>query len=230
MWEPQAEALPAGWRMVAPDYRGFGRSSPVDGSPTLDDYAADVVDLMDALHIHDATVAACSMGGYAAFALLRNAPRYVNALVLVDTRAEADTEEGKSGRRKMVEKLDRDGTAAVADDMVPKLLGASTQKNRPELVTHVRRMVMSNPPDALKAAVNAMMLRPDSSDVLRHTHLPALVVAGEEDTLIPVESTRKLQQLLQGSALELLPEAGHLPGLERPRAFNRVLRTFLEGL
>lgn len=228
MWEPQMAGLPPGWRLIAPDYRGFGRSSLPDGTQTLDDYAGDVVDLLDALHIHDVAVAGCSMGGYVAFALLRSAPHYVSALMLVDTRAQADTEEGKAGRRRMLETIDRAGTEGVAQEMVPKLLGASTRRHRPDLVNLVEQLIMGSPPQTLKAAVAAMMERPDSTDLLKGLHVPAAVVAGDEDALIPLTAAQDLQRALSGSTLDLISGAGHLPSLEQPAAFNAVLKRFLE--
>lgn len=228
MWEPQIAALPPGWQMIAPDYRGFGRSSLPEGTQTLDDYAGDIVDLLDALHIHDVALAGCSLGGYVAFALLRSAPHYVSALMLADTRAQADTEEGKAGRRRMLEMIDRSGTEDVAQDMLPKLLGASTRRNRQDLVNLVEQLIMGNPPQALKAAVAAMMARPDSTDLLTGLHLPAAVVAGDEDTLIPLSAAQELHRALSGSTLDVIGEAGHLPNLEQPAAFNAVLKRFLD--
>jgi pimeloyl-ACP methyl ester carboxylesterase len=230
MWQPQIAALPPGWRLIAPDYRGCGQSSLPDGTQTLDDYAGDVVDLLDALHIHDVAVAGCSMGGYVAFALLRSAPHYVSALMLVDTRAQADTEEGKASRRRMLEMIDRSGTEGVGQDMVPKLLGTSTRRTRQDLVNLVEQLIMGNPPQALKAAVTAMTARPDSTDLLKGLHLPAAIVAGDEDALIPLTAAQDLQRALSGSTLDIIPRAGHLPSLEQPAAFNAVLKKFFERL
>lgn len=227
MWDAQAAALPAGWRIVAPDLRGFGQSSLPGGEAAMDDYAGDLADLLDALHVHEAVVAGNSIGGYIAFALLRNAPHYVSGLVLVDTKAQADSDEGRASRRRMLELIDRAGTAGVVDEMLPRLLGASTQRDRPDLIQRVRTLMISSTPQALKAAVTAMMGRPDSHDLLARIHLPALVIAGEEDALIPVSAAEQMQQAMPGSVLEIIPRAGHLPTLEQPAACNAVLKRFL---
>ncbi len=94
----------------------------------MDDYAGDLVDLLDALHVEDAVVGGLSMGGYAVLALVRLAPRYVRGLILADTRPQADTPEGIAGRRQMLQRLADGGPAAVADDMLPKLLGPTTRR------------------------------------------------------------------------------------------------------
>ena len=230
MSDPQAAALPPGWRIVAPDLRGFGQSSLPAGRATMDDYAGDLADLLDALHVHEAVVAGNSIGGYVAFALLRNAPHCVSGLVLIDTRAQADSDEARASRRRMLDVIDRAGTAGVVDEMLPRLLGASTQRDRPDLIQRVRDLMVCSPPEALKAAVTAMMGRPDSRSLLAGIHVPALVMAGEEDALIPVSAAEEMHQAMPSSVPEIIPQAGHLPTLEQPAACNAVLKRFLERI
>jgi len=227
MWQPQLDAVSAGWRVIAPDYRGFSESSPPSPA-TMNDLAGDLVDLLDRLEIHEAVVAGCSMGGYVAFELLASAPNYVKGLVLVDTRAGADTEEGKAGRRKMLEKVEKEGARAIADEMTPKLLGASTQRSRPDLVTHVHAMISAANPKAIAMAVNAMMGRKDMTPTLGHIKVPTLIVAGGEDTLIPLAAMQEMHGAIKGSQFQTIEAAGHLPSVERPAAFDAVLQQFLK--
>src|SRR5262249_24938380 len=144
MWYPQVGVPPAGWRMIAPDYRGFGESSLSD-SPrtTMNDLAGDAIDILDRLEITEVVLAGCSMGGYVGFEIMSSAPRYVTGLALIDTRANAETDEGRADRQKMVEALDKGGSGVVADEMVPKLLGATSQRERPDLVKHIRHLITS---------------------------------------------------------------------------------------
>src|SRR5262249_42260709 len=124
MWEPQLAFAGRGWHVIAPHLRADdGLADPPAAS--MDDYASHVIDLLDALHVKEAVIAGLSMGGYLAFALFRHAPTYFEGLVLADTRSQADTPEGIEGRRKMLALVDAKGAAAVADEMIPKLLGAT---------------------------------------------------------------------------------------------------------
>jgi pimeloyl-ACP methyl ester carboxylesterase len=228
MWRPQIDVVPAGWRMIAPDYRGFGQSSPSDSpETTMKDLAGDLIDLLDHLEIHEAVVAGCSMGGYVAFELLASAPHYVKGLVLIDTRAGADSEEGKAGRRKMLEKVDTGGSEVIASEMTPKLLGATSQRESPGLVKQVQEMIRSTDPAAIKMAVTAMMERKDMTASLNDVKVPALVIAGAEDTLIPLAAAEEMHRAIPRSAFEIIPLAGHLPNLEQATAFDVALQRFL---
>jgi 3-oxoadipate enol-lactonase len=227
MWEPQLSAVPAGWRMIAPDYRGFGESS-LSTPATMNELAGDVVDLLDHLEIHEAVVAGCSMGGYVAFELLASAPNYVKGLVLIDTRAGADTEEGKAGRRKMLERVDKDGSRAIADDMTPKLLGATTQRERPDLVKQVHSTIAARDPKAIAMAVNAMMGRKDMTPSLAAIKVPTLIIAGAEDTLMPLPAMQQMHTEIKGSRFASIEGAGHLPNLEATKAFDAALLEFLK--
>jgi 3-oxoadipate enol-lactonase len=229
MWHPQIGAVPTGWRIIAPDYRGFGHSSPSD-SPrcTMNDLAGDAIDLMDRLQITEAVIAGCSMGGYVAFELLASAPNYAKGLVLIDTRAGADTEEGKAGRRSMLERIDKGGSAAIADEMTPKLLGDTSRRERPDLVKHIHHMISSANPAAIKMAVTAMMERKDMTTALDGIHVPTLILAGSEDTLIPLPAVQQMHGAIKGSGLEMIPLAGHLPNLEQTAAFDTALQAFLQ--
>jgi 3-oxoadipate enol-lactonase len=227
MWHAQADLIPPGWRMIAPDYRGFGQSRPLAAATTMNDLAGDVVDLLDHLEIHETVVAGCSLGGYVAFELLASAPSYAKGLVLIDTRAGADTDEGKAARRKMLQKLDADGAAAIADEMTPKLLGATTQRDRPGLVSHVHEMIAGTEEAGIKMAITAMMNRKDMTASLGAIKVPTLIIAGAEDTLIPPSAGEQMHSAIKGSELEIIPGAGHLPSLEQPAAFDAVLQRFL---
>lgn len=227
MWEPQLPLAADGWRVIAPQLRGFDGGLADPPAVTVDDYAGDVIDLLDALHVKDAVVCGLSMGGYASFALLRLAPGYVRGLVLADTRAQADTPEGIEARRRMLQLLADKGVPAVADEMIPKLLGASTRASRAELGDRVRMLILSNPQEAIAGGIRALMSRPDSTPLLRTIHCPTLIVVGEEDTLTPPALSEEMHRAIAGSTLMVIPGAGHLSSFEQPAAFNSALAAFL---
>ena len=223
MWERTFAGVPEGWRAVAPEMRW-------QAGVTMNDLAGDVVDLLDHLGVTQAAIVGCSMGGYVAFEILKSAPRYLSAIGLVSTRPGADNEEGRKNRQKMIEQADREGVESIANQMVPKLLSGTTQRDRPDLVAHVRGLVLGNTPDRVKAALTAMMERRDSTPLLAKIEVPALIVHGAEDSLIPPSEAEGMHRAIRNSQLELIPFSGHLPNLEQPVPFEGTLWQFLKKL
>lgn len=229
-WAPQLAAPPSGWRMLAPDFRGFGTQgagdAPING---LDDYAADIIAMLDARTIDRVVVAGVSMGGYVALAMLKHAPHRVSGLVLANTRMDADPPESRANRQKMLDLIAREGSAGVAREM-PKLFGESTERDRPELIARVRSTIAEAPAAGVAAAVRALMTRPDRTGVASAYDGPVLLVSGSEDTLTPPALQEAMQAVMRRSTLEVIANAGHLASLEQPAAFNAILQRFLHSL
>jgi 3-oxoadipate enol-lactonase len=229
MWHAQLAALPPGWTGLAMDFRGFGRSeadevsSEAPGAMRMDDYASDVAGVLDALGAPRAAVCGCSMGGYAALAVLRQYPQRVTGLLLADTRATADGEAARAGREAMLEALDRGGPAAVAANMRPKLAGATTHAARPAVVAAIDGMMLDATDAGIRAAVLRMMGRPDATSDLAGFPGPVAVVVGEEDALTPLAEAESLAAVASDAAFVTIPAAGHLPNLEAPGAFDGAL-------
>ena len=235
MWEPQFAAAPPGWRFIAPDFRGFGESDADGGDLasaglTLEDYARDVAQISSELGVHDPVVAGLSLGGYTAFALtrvIRGGPSGISGLVLADTRPQADTEEGRAERLRMIGLVDREGPSALAKEMLPRLLAEETCQRRPEIADRVRQLICAAAPEAIKAAVYRMMARPDSTAQLTQVKCPTLIVVGNHDTLTPPALSQEMRARIAGATLTVIPSAGHLSNLEQPSAFNDALHGFL---
>jgi 3-oxoadipate enol-lactonase len=228
MWEEQLEHANRGWRVIAPHLRGFDGATTDPPASSVDDYAADVIDLLDGLHVHEAVVGGLSMGGYLAFAIFRHAPRYVHALILADTRSQADTPEAVQGRERMLQLVDDKGPAAIADEMIPKLLGETTRRLQGDIVARVRALVLTNSTAAIAGALRALMTRPDSTPLLSTIRCPTLILVGSEDALTPPALAEELHQGIAGSERVVVPAAGHLSNLEQPAAFNAALARFLD--
>ena len=228
-WAPQTRALYAHARHIAPDLRGFGGST-VAGPWTMDRYADDLVALLDLLGIRQAVVAGLSMGGYIALALWRRHPTRVRALVLADTRASADTAEGREKRQALIALAREQGADAVAEQQITGLVGKSTRERQPDLVEQLRLICASAPVDGIVGATEAMLARPDSTPTLGTITVPTLVVVGEEDAITPPKEARAMHDAIRSSRLEVIRGAGHVSSFERPSAFNHVMSEFLAAL
>lgn len=230
MWDEQMAALSHHCRTITLDLRGFGGSDVTEAPATMEQMAADVRGLMSALDVERATLVGLSMGGYVALAFYREYPDAVRALALADTRASADTHAARERRLQSAEKAEHEGAAAIADDMVPLLLGQTTQRTRPDIAARVRAMIEGNSPQGISAAQRGMAVRRDSTYILAAIDFPTLVIVGAEDQLTPVAEAESLRDGIRGARLHVIEGAGHLSNIERPAEFNAALTTFIESL
>jgi 3-oxoadipate enol-lactonase len=227
MWNEQVAALSNSYRVIAPDLRGFGETDASQGPVTMNQMAADVAQLLDHLQISQAVVSGLSMGGYVALAFYKQFPSRVRALVLADTRAQADTEEAKQTRAQHAEKALSEGMAGIADAMLPKLLTPETVSKHPEIVKRVRDMMLKTKPEGAASALLGMAQRDDQTELLPRITSPTLVIVGAEDAITPVGDSEKMHHAIGGSRLKVIENAGHVSNLERTEQFNEALLDFL---
>ena len=225
MWEPQRTAAP-GWRIVTPSLPGF------DGRPLVDDntmsaYTGDLLDTLDQQGIERAVFGGLSLGGYVLFELMRQAPERVAGLILADTRTSIDTAERLAARRRSIDQARSGGPTAIADDMLPGILGPTTHAHRPDVVAHVRRLIEAQPAETIVAGLLAIMTRVDSAAVLPTVAVPTTVIAGDEDVITPPSDAEFMHRLIDGATLVTIPGAGHMANLETPDAFNAAMHALL---
>jgi pimeloyl-ACP methyl ester carboxylesterase len=230
MWDAQAAALASTHTVVRFDCRGFGESPPGDALLSMERIADDAATLLDRLGLSQVVVAGCSMGGYAAFATVRRHADRIRALVLQDTRAGADGAEARQNRSLLAQKVLKQGAAAAAEAFLPKLLGETTHRNRPQVVAWVRDTILATPARGIADALAGLAARADSTPTLREIRVPTLIVCGAEDAITPPAESEAMQRAIAGSRLEIIPKAGHLANLEDPAAFNAVLADFLASI
>jgi 3-oxoadipate enol-lactonase len=230
MWEPQVRALSSRYQVIAPDLRGLGASSlgSVQDS-SMDLMADDVRALLDRIAVRGPVVlGGLSMGGYVVFAFVRRYPDRVRALILADTRATADSEEGRRSRLELIERIEREQSAQpLFEVQFPKLM-ASANYQREDLVARVRAMINRAGPPGLAAAQRGIADRPDSTPLLSQIKCPTLIIVGEHDAFTPPSDSRAMHSAIKGSELLEVPAAGHLAPLEEPEPVNRALLDFLQ--
>ena len=227
MWTRLVAALEKRHRVIAPDYRGLGRSSVPPEALTMDIVAEDLRALLAHLRVERAAVVGLSMGGYAAFELHRRVPGLFRGLVLCDTKATADGEEARAARERFAQSAIERGLGWVADEMVPRLVRRAPD---PAVVKEVRHLIAGGTPAGVAAAQRGMARRPDSTATLASISCPALVVVGEEDGLTPPAEAEKMAAAVKSARVARIPEAGHLSNLEAPAAFQAAVTAFLKTL
>jgi pimeloyl-ACP methyl ester carboxylesterase len=230
MWDDQVPDLASNHRVISFDWRGFGNSSLGDGISTMDTFADDLAGLLNGLSIDQAVICGLSMGGYAAFAFYRKYSGKVSALILADTKPQADTEEGRQGRYEMAELARREGASTLVETMIPRLIGETTLRNNPEVGERLKKMIESAQPEGIAQALIAMAGRKDSTEMLSGITCRTLIIVGKEDKLTPPSDAERMEQAIKGSSIKIIQNAGHLPNIEQKESFNQAVSLFLSKL
>lgn len=229
MWRPQVDAFSrTGNRVITPDLRGYGESTPVPGITYLETFARDLVALLDHLDVDAVTLGGLSMGGQIVMEFQRLFPERVDALILADTFASAETAQGRRARNALADRLLREGMDGYATEVLPRML--ANVEALPEVADHVLTMMRRTSPVGAAAALRGRAERPDYRDTLAAVEVPTLVVVGSEDEYTPVSDAEAMHELLGDSTLVVIDGAGHLPNLERVTAFNDAVSGFLESV
>jgi pimeloyl-ACP methyl ester carboxylesterase len=227
LWRSQIESLQNAARVIAPDLRGFGQSGDAPETLSMDDYAADLKALLDALNVKQVVVCGLSMGGYIALAFLVRYSGMVKGLILANTRAGADSDQAREARYANAQKALDEGTPAIVEGLFPKMLTEDTIARRASLATYVRSMMSHQPAGGVAAALRGMAARPDRSEWIKSINIPTLIITGGADTLIPPGESEAMHKAIAGSKLVVIPDAAHLSNVENPDAFNAAVREFL---
>lgn len=230
LWNPQMASLADVAQVLAPDLRGFGNDRrPLPEIMTMEAHAADIKTLLDERGVDRVVLCGLSMGGYIAMAFLEQWPERVGGLILCNTRASADTLEGQAARKATAQNAFAKGVDVIARAMAPTLLSDLTKRTHPELMAHMEAMIARQRPEAVAAAALGMSERPDRHHVLRACTVPALVITGSNDALMPLPTSRSMAEALPHGRLVVLEHAAHLTNLEATDDFNSTVRAFLKG-
>lgn len=204
--------------VFAPNYPGFGGEEGTIAS--LESYAQDLLKILPEEGIVGLGL---SMGGYLLMRLLDLAPERFRGAIFANTRMGQDTPEARQNRLNMADRVLKEGIQVIPDAMLPGLIG----KDAPEdIQDSVKTMILKASPEGVAAAQRAMADRPDSREALSKLQIPVLVIAGTEDTLIPLEAMKDLAGVTKGKLIKL--KAAHLSNLLDPEGFNQAVLDFLE--
>lgn len=228
MWEPQFAALSA-YRVLAPDLRGFG-GTPLSAPWFVEHAVDDVFETMTAAGIEKAVLVGLSMGGYVALRAVEKAPARVKALVLCDTRAEADANENKIKRAAAVDFVKSKGVAAFVDPFLADALSVKTKTENPKAVEFLKGVAGKSSPDDVAAALGALASRGDMTAALPNIKVPTCVLVGSQDKITPLPLSETMRTRIPGAELHLIPDAGHFSNVENPGVFNERLLSFLSRL
>jgi 3-oxoadipate enol-lactonase len=227
MWLQAADALKDRYQCIVPDLPGHGDSPPVP-TASMASFADCLAGILDRMCVWQPVVlVGLSMGGMIGFEFFRRYRSRLRALALCDTRAVADDAAGVAKRDELARRVLAESSQVAADAMVPKLFGPAASQ---VLRDRWHALISNTPPAGVAAAARALASRPDSTPTLATIDCPVLYLCGDADELTPPEPMREMHRVTGGSQFVLIPDAGHMPPVEQPQAFNAALARFLDAL
>jgi pimeloyl-ACP methyl ester carboxylesterase len=231
MWQPQLQPLgKAGFRVIAPDLRGFGGSEAPATGYSMDGFADDIVALLDVLKIGQAVIGGMSMGGYILMNLLERHPERVRAACFIATKSSADDEVGRARRSEMAAEAERLGANPLIKIFAELLFAPATMESKPELIAKATSWMRDTNPRALAGGLLAMRDRKDYTPLLPSFKSEALVMAGAEDRAASPDAVRLFEAGLPHCRSRIIEKAGHMLNMEQPEEFNTALLDFLKRL
>jgi pimeloyl-ACP methyl ester carboxylesterase len=225
LWDRVLSEPPPGVRVITPDLPGFGRSTS-NGSFTIESLAEDVHQALSRIGVSGCYLGGFSMGGYVALAFAKKYASDLRGLMLINTRAEGDTAEGKEKRHKMIEVVRAKGSKAIADAMLPNMITKEHQADQ-SLAQPFRQMLERQSPQAIEWALSAMRDRTDQMEFLPSISVSTLIIASEDDAIIPKAAADAMHKAIPRSKLVMVPNAGHAAPVDNPEAVQRAIREFV---
>lgn len=228
MWEYSIPwFIKQGYRVIAPDLRGHGENELNGREMSIKKFSTDTIKLLDKMKIKQAAFIGSSAGGYTTLEIWKNRPDLISAMVLAGSKAQRDSEEIVKRRREQIKTLQEKGLKDYLDN-VHKRLSRNTAINKPWVVDLVRCMSANMSQDAIIGALEALISKPDHTDILSSINVPTLIICGEEDIFTPCEYSKYLNEHIADSELLLLKNAAHISPLDQPELFNRKVLEFFE--
>jgi 3-oxoadipate enol-lactonase len=226
----QTEALAATHRVIAYDVRGHGDSEIGDGQYTIELFVDDLIGLLDHLNIVKAVVVGLSMGGYIALRAVERNPDRFRALVLCDTKSEADSNEAKIKRAASIKAVKANGPRLFAQNFVANVFAADSFNARPDAIKLIQSLIERTAPISLCGTILALASRTDTTASLSSITLPTLIMVGEHDALTPPAASQSMNEKIANSELHIIPNAAHMSNMEIPEEFNKHLVAFLQKI
>jgi 3-oxoadipate enol-lactonase len=229
LWKPAAQALVSRYRVILPDLRGHGDSGIGAGPAVMQKHAADMARVLDNEEIGRAPFVGVSIGGYVLFEFWRKHRARVEALILCNTKAQADMAEARAARLQAAAEVMERGTEPFFESMLTKLMGKTTCSTRPDLVDGGLRMMRKMSPEDVAMVQRGMAERPDSVETLKTINVPTLIVTGDEDIFTGVAEAELMRQNVSNSQMKVIARAGHYSPWEQPEEVGKLVRQFLDA-
>ena len=230
MWKAQIDELSEKYFCVTYDIRGLGESPVGDGQHTMEYFVDDLETIINELKLDKPILCGLSMGGYISFRAIERMEEKISAVILCDTRSEADNNEGKLKRAAAIKRINTEGLARFTKDFITNCFGDNyKQHNKEEFEKRIAKSSGFDPV-GVKGSLLAMLGRNDTTGYLSKIKIPALIICGEHDALTPPAVMKPLAEKINGAEYVVIKNSGHMSPIENPEEVNIALRDFLNKL
>jgi len=226
MWNEQVAFFKNKFHVITYDVRGLGQSISNNNQFTMEMFANDLLHIIDHFQINKANVCGLSMGGYITLRALIKNPERFNSVILADTRAEKDDNQGLLKRSNVVTQIQSGNKEEFLKSFLPKLLNKNNFKND-KLRNFLAEMMNEQNDEGICGNMIAMATRTNAIDELNKINIPALIIVGEDDELTPLNYSKNMNHALNNSTLMIVPDSGHMSNLESTEIFNATVYKFL---
>lgn len=230
MWQAQIEFFKKKFLVIAPDLRGFGRSEVTRGTISMEQHADDLNSLLNELKVEEPVIfCGLSMGGYIAWEFWKKYPDRLRSLILCDTRANSDSQDGIHNRIKMVSLVLKHGPESIASSMIPNLISETTQQTQPEIVKLLTETIKSTDREGIAASQRGMVERNNFSEQITEIQIPTLFIVGSEDRLTPPDVMKTMCLQMPLARYIEIPDVGHMSTMEAPDSANLAIEEFIDS-
>lgn len=228
MWKAQIDEFNEKYFCLAYDIRGLGDSPVGDGQYTMESFVDDLELILTELKLDKPVLCGLSMGGYIGLRALERFENKFSAVVLCDTRSEADNNDGKLKRAAAIKRIDAEGLAPFTKDFITNCYSDHYKQNHKE--EFERRIAKSSgfDPVGVKGSLLAMLGRNDTMEYLGKIKIPALIICGEYDALTPLPVMKAMADKINNAEFVIVKNSGHMSPIENPKEVNEAIKKFLE--
>ena len=223
VWRFQVQHLKDRYRLIIPEL-----PQKDDGTDwSLPGFAEQLREILDKEQISRCTLIGHSMGGYITLAFADKYPDRLKGFGLVHSSAFADSDEKISTRRKGIGFIQKNGAAPFLETMIPNLFSPRSREMHPGIVNDSLELKDNFEGAALVKYYEAMIERPDRTEVLKKATVPVLFIMGKYDAAVPVEDSLKQCHLPENAYIHVLRRSGHMGMLQEKELSNLALDKFL---
>jgi len=212
---------------ISYDIRGFGESEFNTGQYTMESYVEDLENIISELKLDKPIICGFSMGGYIALRINEKLKGKYKALILANTATNSDNDEAKLKRASAISSIDAKGVEPFLDNFFSAAFSEDFSKKESQKIEEIKNKIMNFSPVGIKGGLLAMISRTDTTQSLKDIDIPVLLISGENDKIIPVDTMKQMANKIKNSTLVCLSNSGHVSMLEKPDAFNSAIRSFL---